>query len=122
MKRVDIALLLGLAITSVAAQEPQRALYGPGTSSCGVIVESRRSDNRTFEADLSAWLQGYLSGLNQGRAHAAMARNEHYTYRLLPDFQSMLLFVEQYCREHPLGWGYQAAEAMFDSLPYDKSR
>ena len=102
MKRAIVFALLMLPVVGNAADSKGAysiVLPKDGTiGSCGTYVvardEGRRGDYRKVN-DHSAWLMGYLTGYN--------ARTSD-TYDIMgnKDLQSLLLWLENYCKQHPL--------------------
>jgi hypothetical protein len=115
MNRIlTIAALLVVA-NQVQAKEGVQALSGAGAMSCGKYV-AWSADRGT--ADLfETWGQGFLSGLN----FAEHGHNGN-RWKVLPDADTIKLYLDKYCKDNPLGHPYEGLIQMFVELRYYKEQ
>lgn len=101
-----------IALTSAATA--QRALIlGPGNASCGRWVASTRDQSdRNF---LGSWLGGFISGANALGTRSGLAGEQN-------DFRDLQLWMDNYCRTHPLEKISEAATALVSSLETQRKR
>lgn len=109
MKRPLIGAALAFAITAVHAQEDRFSLVGAGSMSCGKY--SAQSTDAGTAMIYQTWVQGFLSGLNVAR------KAKELPLKQLPDFETIKLYLDKYCRDNPLGHPYTGALQMFVELP-----
>jgi hypothetical protein len=108
MRTGALWLIVAVAVSLVAhAQEDRFVVVGSGTTPCGTFLEvsekNKDKGDRTPEIILKAsmmmaWTQGYLSGINLYRS----AVNPKPPLLVLPGAATITLYLEKYCREHPL--------------------
>jgi hypothetical protein len=92
-----VAIALVLASQIVCAQDNQgTAIAGAGAFSCG-----KYAGQVAFRSPTILWMQGMLSGLNTARAI------EKKPMFLLPDSDSIGLYLDKYCRDNPLSSIYE---------------
>ena len=81
------------------SQESKIFVYGVATNSCGKLVEDLKQTNGWV--GYSSWLNGYLTGVNVYNSHAPR-RDGRRDIRREHDPQSLVLWIEKFCRENPL--------------------
>lgn len=105
VKNVTIPLALSLALYSTVSQaETKFVISGAGTTSCGKFITPAKGTKEISDALMATWLQGYLSGTNTQRFI-----DSHTPMKPQPDGESIVAFVEKYCRDNPLKTVYDAA-------------
>ena len=111
------AILLVSILTTSAAEAATTQL---GTPSCGSWVKSRDEMLRSganWPATVNLyWLNGFLSG--QADLLNIMMNKGGGNYDLLKGYDpdSILLNVDNYCREHPLSYINEAADNMLKDM------
>ena len=97
---MNVGVLLGMIVGGVLLTVPlshaQETIvgYGVGMSTCGTYIENRRLPNKYYDLEVASWFYGFVSG--------------HNLYRGTPqakgsiDENSVLVYLDKYCREHPL--------------------
>lgn len=111
MKSVLTVTVLSLAFVVAQAQTStgQFALSGAGTSSCGkYIAASSKEDVVLFYI---SWVQGFLSGMNIGYARGAKLE-----FIVLPDSDTIKLYLDRYCRDNPLKTPLDGALDLYDKI------
>lgn len=96
MKLCGLIVILVLSCPAVVhAQSRNQALSGAGTVSCSSYL-AHESDP-TARVMFISWTQGFLSGMNMA---------DHVTAKepfvLLPDGDSIMEYLDKYCRDNPL--------------------
>ena len=95
-------VLVGLALlAAVQALAQEVAIFGSGSKSCGKWLSLRQ--DKVNHAVLKHWVLGFVSGSNWN-ASGPQARP--------PDADSVVAFVDQYCRNNPLHMISLAAAAV----------
>ena len=95
-------VILAAATGQAAAQASEgRLTFGQGARSCG-------SFTRAQQGLAMQWVAGYLSGSNQDPAEPEALRGT--------DFDGMMGWIDNYCREHPLATIGEAAIALLAEL------
>lgn len=84
-----------------------------GVKSCGVYVKNRQSDPNKMEYHLgnlaiTAWIAGYITSVN----YIKPGKEDFFA----KDLESMLLYIDKYCRDNPLKNMHQALRALFFDL------
>lgn len=114
MKYRQQMLLLYLALAclpqGVVANE-RYAVAGVGAISCGEWAQGRAKNSTLLEFQMSAWLQGFLSGMNVQQT--ILAGKE---MALLPDSQTLLIYVDKYCRDNPLNVPWQGLWQLYREI------
>ena len=101
---VAVALCFAILAPMTSSAETKFAVSGIGATSCGKFMKPPKGQKELMDALTVTWLQGYLSGTNTQRF---MASNTEM--KLQPDSESIIAFVEKYCRDNPLKTVYDAA-------------
>ena len=112
LKRLGLALLVAGYLNPAKAE--QMVIMGSGALSCGQWIESRSLKNETVDGYLKQWQQGFLSGLN----YAADPENMVY----LPEPTSQLLYIDGYCKTHPLDNVIEGSLTLHQELLAEKKR
>ncbi len=108
MKAYAIVMAL-VAVSPVVAQETQ--VIGIGAIECRNTLEL--IDSKPFKTQLAAWINGYFSGLNQGRLDADSVKHDLRSVNL--DTSSADVYA--YCARHPDEFVVHAAKDMYLKLP-----
>lgn len=105
-KNTSALLMAGLTalVAGLAQAQPKYAIAGVGATSCGQYLKPPTATKDISDINAATWIQGYLSGTNTQRF--AFTKQE---MKLQPDYQSIIAYVDKYCREHPLATVYEAA-------------
>ena len=86
-----------------------------GTASCGKWFSERQGQagtgNMTVMFELVSWIQGYLSGLNHARAGEKKTNGVS-----LPDYQTIVVMMDDECRATPKQDIANASNALFSKL------
>jgi hypothetical protein len=115
---VRSATLAVLLLLTVGKQIAAQTVMGAGTVSCGEWLRVRSVENspgnvteRATRYQLTAWIDGYLSGAN-------VANGGQIADFLIstPDGPGMTAFVDNYCRSKPLDPVMLAAQALMREL------
>ncbi len=110
MKVGALVIVLALCCVGVAhAQSSDQALAGAGTSSCGSYL-AHESDP-TARVMFISWVQGFLSGMNM--ADYVTAKQP---FVLLPDSDSIMAYIDKYCRDNPLKSPSRGAMQLYSEL------
>lgn len=79
-------------------------VVGMGGQSCAQYVEHKKSAPALLIQLYAQWGQGFLSGYNVGTAYKGKDRGVFKAPVKIPDEATIHLFLEKYCRDHPLGY------------------
>jgi len=79
---------------------------GSGVSSCGRYLSGRSENDSMLNSIYGTWLQGFFSGVN---VHRRISGKEMIS---IPDSESLLFYVEKFCRDNPLRSVYEASIAL----------
>jgi hypothetical protein len=101
-------LTASIAANTAALAEESYPIAGMGAASCGKWIEARELREPSMDALLTAWVQGFLSGMNTQRY--ALTRKEMVP---LPDPPSILAYVDKYCRDNPLQGIFEASTKLY---------
>ena len=106
LKLITFALCLLLALPAHA----QRAagIIGAGTVTCGMYVDDRTNAVPAQSFHYFNWMQGYLSAYNQFSVHPQIA--------VIPNPDTLALYLDKYCRDHPLDTLLMGAFALLSDL------
>ncbi len=107
MRYVSAVMLLVFAMrpcTALPVEDtaPDMApLIGTGQFSCGQFLEYRKVNNKVQMDTIVQWVWGFLSAYNvRGNFGTKWTRLPHI--ETLPDAPTVLLFLENHCRNHPV--------------------
>lgn len=105
-KNVGVTLLAALTILGTELSEAQSkfAIAGSGSTSCGQYLKPPSTTKAISDLIMVTWIQGYLSGTNTQR----LIDNNEKTMKIQPDSESIVAFVDKFCRENPLKSVYEA--------------
>jgi hypothetical protein len=103
------AIAMALAVSPAAAQETQ--VIGIGAIECRKTLEL--IDGKPFKIQLASWINGYFSGLNQGRLDADSVMHDLRSVNL----NTSSADVYAYCARHPDEFVVNAAKDMYLKLP-----
>jgi hypothetical protein len=107
-----IILAIALAIASVQNSFADAVTVGLGSHTCAQFADQYRG-NQAFDVAYNQWAEGFMSGWN-----LALMDSQH-VYRDLnaKTYEVQAVFLHQYCDNHPLAFFFQAAIALFATLP-----
>lgn len=111
MRNVDRVKKSGIAVISlltilnadVSQASSRYAIAGIGSTSCGQYLKPPSSTKEISDIIMVTWIQGYLSGTNTQRLI-----NTKTEMKLQPDSESIVAFVDKFCRDNPLKTVYEA--------------
>ena len=109
MKKFVAALVLAMAFHQVYAanDKDEYVIHGHGKHSCDEFVNHKSSlFTQTY---YFVWLQGYVSHYNKVTAETVDIWQDM-------DFNGAILWIENFCRNHPLEDVHAAAIALIDEL------
>ncbi len=108
MKKLILIVAMALVSSSVWGGV---YIMGAGTIGCGEFVKERQESD--VKSDLnSQWILGFISAINVRRNE----ENEDSVLGMDTDIVSIELWLENYCREHPLEKLYKASKALIVEL------
>lgn len=102
--------IIALACMGAGAQRKGGVIYGAGTVQCGTYASDRTSGQAAQTAQYAAYAQGYLRAWN---AHSMPQYNQIDN---IPNFDTIFLFFDRYCRENPLDRVGNAVDALLAEL------
>ena len=85
---------LGMFGSALGGEAPPIALSGFADMSCGAWTGS--SNDIPTRAQYLAWLRGFISGVNYSD------RQKQIEIEKLPSNETLILYVDKYCRDNPL--------------------
>jgi len=105
---IAAAVAVVLTTSSSFGQSGGIAVFSYQETSCGTWAESAASVDA--RAQYHSWFRGFVSGYNFGNpaSQVRLAR--------MPDQPTLFLFVDKYCREHPLNTFVGAAFELVKEL------
>lgn len=107
-RELGVAFLLGAVGLNTAQAQPS-PIMGTGAFSCGQWVESRALKEEAVDGILIQWQLGFLSGMNfKGNSIKEMV--------ILPDAPSILLYMDNYCKAHPLEKVMEGSLALYQEM------
>jgi hypothetical protein len=106
----QFAITLALAVACPAAAQ-QTQVIGIGAMDCRQTVEL--IDGRDFKIQLASWINGYFSGINQGRLDADSVMRDLRSVNL----DTSAADVYAYCARHPDEFIVNAAKDIYLKLP-----
>ena len=105
-------LLFAIAVTvsfpTRAQTTASTVVFSYTDTSCGAWVKSAASEEG--RAQYVSWFRGFVSGYNYGNPTRQVAIGK------MPDEQTLALFIDKHCREHPLSPFIGAAFALVEAL------
>ncbi len=104
-----ISLVLGAVAPAFAGGYP---ISGAGAVSCGKYLAQRSPNNPAVNNMMGSWIQGFLSGLNVARS----IEQPDSKAAILPDFESILAYMDKYCRDNPLNDVYLGSLTLFNQV------
>jgi len=114
MRIVVLLLCLVVAVPTWGVVDTTYIILGRGTRSCGEVVDDYRNQTtwvRDHKFFYSGWISGYITAYN-------LLRRGKKDWSKDSDYAGHLLFVINYCKEHPLEKfedGVKALMTEFDS-------
>lgn len=101
-----LLFIVGLLTSQLAYAANQEGEYTiSGTESCGKFLSANYQEKVYFDG----WLKGFLSAYNQ-------YEHDGVNIAFSTDFESIDIWLHQYCQENPLNRHYQAVQALIDTL------
>jgi hypothetical protein len=104
-----IGFLLALTGNADAASD----IYNLGKSTCAKYIEQNRVDAQHADDMFNSWANGYLSGMNEAVASLGQPRHDLGA----ESAEAKVKFIQNYCKEHPLGDFLNSVLALMRSLP-----
>jgi len=114
MKRIASAVILCLIATAVSATENLSDRMKPfdeisfEDSSCGTWAES--VNNHAQRSEFEFWVRGVATGINYAD------RDNQISLDSFPNQATLALYIDKYCRDHPLQSVGTAAFSLMDEL------
>ncbi len=105
--------IAALALVSTCAWSSEYTNIGEGTNSCGSFISDKKEGGHRLGLNYQ-WMSGYITGVNNRRAIADPNKESNLGSGL--DSESMLLWLENYCRANPLNNLENAAGALVSEL------
>lgn len=106
--RLAILAPIVMSIFSLTAQaEPKYAVAGMGATSCGQYLKPPGSTKDASDIVVMTWVQGYLSGSNTQRFIT-----DKTVMKKQPGGETIIAFVDKFCRDNPLKTVYEASIAL----------
>jgi len=105
-----LAVLFVIICSNSSLAEPKFAVAGVGALSCGQYLKPPSTTKEISDALVTTWIQGYLSGTNTQRF-----MDSETSMKKQPDGETLIAFVDKYCRENPLKTVYQASMSLDQS-------
>ena len=115
---IAFALVLGFTLTTPTKAVDENGFYEyVGDVSCGMWILERRtvtsgfvnSGNYTAMLKITGWISGYLTAYNAQTPGVYDIQGES-------DMESISLWMDNYCLEHPLNQPAQGMEILTDAL------
>lgn len=100
--------LCGVPSLSVAGAGDLVRYHAFQDSSCGAWIKSE--NNIGGRAQYLYWVRGFVSGVNWDSATMEV------TLDRMPNFETLSLYIDKFCREHPLQPFINAAPALVKEL------
>ncbi len=95
MKRFNVFIFtLGMSGFALGGEAPPIAVSGFADMSCGAWISS--SNDPSGRIQYLAWLRGFISGVNYSD------RQKQIKIEKLPSNETLILYVDKYCRDNPL--------------------
>lgn len=120
MRPLIISFLIAYATYAQAGQPTDKMpdyapVIGTGQFSCGQFLEYRKANNPQQLDLVVQWVWGFLSAYNvRGNFSAEWRRVSHIEN--LPDSPTVLLSIETYCRQSPVGTVMDSTFALIKEL------
>jgi hypothetical protein len=111
--RVSKVLKIGFFLALTGSADAASDIYNLGKSTCGKYLEQKRADPQHADDMFYSWANGYLSGMNEALASAGQPRHDLGA----KSAESKVQFIQDYCKEHPLGDYLSSVLALIRSLP-----
>ena len=106
LKQLFFVTTAGLAVCSSAIAEPT-FMFGEGQASCGIYLDDRRTASEQQYVYV-VWVRGFTSGFNYG------TKGKQVSSGL--DQQTILAYIDKYCRDKPLNGVAGAALSLVKEL------
>jgi hypothetical protein len=107
MIRTSIGLLCALCVTSVGAADRSGKYMAVGES-CGTFVRDFARPG-PLRNQSESWVNGYITAYN-------LLSNDTYDIRGGTDIDSLMLWLDNHCRQHPLDSLSAAMRVLVDEL------
>lgn len=109
-KKIGCGVLIAFSAFFVSAHslaQPKFAIAGVGSTSCGQYLKPPGLKKEMSDLIMATWIQGFLSGTNAQRLFDTDTK-----MKLQPDAESIIAFVDNFCRENPLKTVFEASLAL----------
>ncbi|HXX57593.1 MAG TPA: hypothetical protein VEI96_06295 [Thermodesulfovibrionales bacterium] len=106
-----VLMVATMELAAARDKQGNLAVYGIGSKTCEKFLQDRKD-----AADLSYhhWVGGYISGFNTGS-------EETYDIVGTKDFDSLMVWLENYCKANPLdAFGVATGKLMIELFPQRK--
>jgi hypothetical protein len=118
MKQLRIAFFVGATMTTLAINSAFAAMViGEGLDSCGTWVAER---NDAYFGLKAQWVLGFLSGMNMRANVDGVATTSDPIKQL--DYQAALVWMDNYCKAHPIEKIGNAAAALMLELEHRQAK
>lgn len=122
-KPLAVALLLGPALLpapALAAEPVDQAtkwitITGAGSMSCGQYIEYERNGDANETNPIVQWVWGFLGAYNSRGLFNNNGKGHPVTQVATPDAPSVLLYITEHCKAHPLTRVSDAVDALIHS-------
>ena len=101
-------ILASIFLSSTTFAEPPVWVHGFEDESCGAWAESARDP--VVRAQYLYWFRGFVSG------HNAAIPNQQIGLDRMPSQETLVLYIDRYCRDNPLGIFTGAAFSLINEL------
>lgn len=102
-------VILSLSSLGALGQgRPPVSVFSYDDTSCGAWVKS--ADVTWIRAQYYSWFRGFVSGYNLGNPGNQVQLGQ------MPNEQTLYLFIDKYCRDHPLNPFVSAAFKLVEEL------
>jgi len=103
------ALSLSLLLLTGSARAEHRMIYGTGMVTCAEWQQYRATRNKAANAQLEAWIDGFLSGYN-----TAIEGTDFIAPK--PESVAYYAWIDNYCSQNPLNKLALAVTALKNEL------
>ena len=115
----SILLVVGCASSVYAAPPAESAtpewaaVTGTGQFSCGKFIEYKTANNKMQMELFVQWIGGFMTAYNfRGNFGKQWWRLDSGVVHSLPDFPTIILYVDKHCHAHPLDTVLDATMAL----------
>jgi hypothetical protein len=101
--------LIAVPVNGARCAEGDRMVYGAGMITCAEWQQYRSTGNKVANAQLEAWIDGFLSGYNT-------ASDDTDFIIPKPETIAYYAWIDNYCSQNPLNKVMQATMALKNEL------